>query len=104
MENNKIQLKKKEGKQLEDEISNLESKITETLQTVSQEDIYLLDNKKNRLHEIRKNKIEGVMLRSRCREDLGEKPSGYFLNLEKRNFTNKVILKREISQIKLSQK
>ena len=38
--------------------------------------------------------IEGVMLRSRCRyEDLGEKPSGYFLNLEKRNFTNKVITK-----------
>ena len=34
------------------------------------------------------------MLRSRCRyEDLGEKPSGYFLNLEKRNFTNKVITK-----------
>ena len=42
--NNKIQLKKKEGnsweeKQLEDEISNLESKITVTLQIVSQEDI-----------------------------------------------------------------
>ena len=34
------------------------------------------------------------MLRSRCRyEDLGEKPSGYFLKLEKRNFTNKVITK-----------
>ena len=34
------------------------------------------------------------MFRSRCRyENLGEKPSGYFLNLEKRNFTNKVITK-----------
>ena len=34
------------------------------------------------------------MLRSRCRyEDLGEKPSSYFFNLEKRNFTNKVITK-----------
>ena len=34
------------------------------------------------------------MLRSRCRyEDLGEKPTSYFLNLEKRNFTNKVITK-----------
>ena len=34
------------------------------------------------------------MLRSRCRyEDLGEKPTAYFLNLEKRNFTNKVITK-----------
>lgn len=34
------------------------------------------------------------MLRSRCRyEDLGEKPTSYFLNLERRNFTNKVITK-----------
>ena len=34
------------------------------------------------------------MLRSRCRyEDLGEKPSSYFLNLENRNFMDKVITK-----------
>ena len=34
------------------------------------------------------------MIRSRCRyEDLGEKPSSYFFNLEKRNFTNKIITK-----------
>ena len=34
------------------------------------------------------------MIRSRCRyEDLGGKPSSYFLNFEKRNFTNKVITK-----------
>ena len=34
------------------------------------------------------------MLRSRCRyEELGEKPSGYFLNLENRNFMDKVITK-----------
>ena len=34
------------------------------------------------------------MIRSRCRyEDLGEKPSNYVLNFEKRNFTNKVITK-----------
>ena len=38
--------------------------------------------------------MEGVMLRSRCRyEELGEKPSGYFLNLENRNFMDKVITK-----------
>lgn len=42
---------------------------------------------------IRKNKIEGVMLRSKSRYyDLGEKPTSYFLNLEKkRNYTNKTI-------------
>ena len=34
------------------------------------------------------------MLRSRCRyEELGEKPSGYFLNLENRNFMDKVMSK-----------
>ena len=34
------------------------------------------------------------MLRSRCRyQDLGEKPSKYFLKLENRNFTNKVMTK-----------
>ena len=49
---------------------------------------------KKQLYEIRKHKLEGVMLRSRCRyEDLGEKPTSYFLNLEKRSFTNKVITK-----------
>ena len=35
-----------------------------------------------------------MMLRSRSRyEDLGEKPTRYFLNLEKRNYTSKVIHK-----------
>ena len=34
------------------------------------------------------------MLRSRCRyQDLGEKPSKYFLNLENRQYTNKVMNK-----------
>ena len=34
------------------------------------------------------------MIRSRCRfEDLGEKPSSYFFDLEKKTFTNKVITK-----------
>ena len=59
--------KKKENsrqkKQLEDEILNLESKITETLQTVSQEDINLLNDKKNRLHEIRTRAVRGQRAR-----------------------------------------
>ena len=53
-----------------------------------------LNGKKDQLQEIRKHKLEGVMLRSLCRyEDLGEKPTSYFLNLEKRIFTDKVITK-----------
>ena len=47
---------------------------------------------KNKLNEIRKRIIEGVMIRSRCGYgDPEEKLSSYFLNFEKRNFTNKVI-------------
>ena len=56
------------------------------------EEILLLNEKKETLAEIRKKKIEGVMLRSRCRyEDLGEKPTKYFLSLENRNYQDKVI-------------
>ena len=84
--------KTKEEKQLESDILKIEKNISE--KSVSQEQIKTLEDKKTRLHELRKNTIEGVMLRSRCRyEDLGEKPSSYFFNLEKRNFTNKVITK-----------
>ena len=44
--------------------------------------------------EIRKDKIGGAILRSRCRcQDLGEKPSKYFFSFENRNFTNKVMTK-----------
>ena len=50
--------------------------------------------KKNEFIELRNKIIEGVMLRSRSRyEDLGEKPSNYFFNLENRNYNNKVINK-----------
>ena len=56
--------------------------------------LYALDQKKTRLTDIQNEKIEGIMLRSRTRyEDLGEKPSSYFFNLESRNFINKVINK-----------
>ena len=53
-----------------------------------------LETKKTMLYDIQKDKIEGMMLRSRSRyEDLGEKPTQYFFNLEKRNYTSKVIHK-----------
>ena len=39
-------------------------------------------------------KVQGVMLRSRVRyEELGEKSTKYFFNLENRQFTNKVMNK-----------
>ena len=45
-------------------------------------------------NDIQKDKIEGMLLRSRSRyEDLGEKTTHYFFNLGKKNYTSKVILK-----------
>ena len=77
---------------LEKEIKQLEEQVQNNLNNTTMEEILLLEDKKNKLEEIRKIKIDGVMLRSRCRyEDLGEKPTKYFLNLESRNYQDKVI-------------
>ena len=47
---------------------------------MSEESLNDLENKKERLNEIQREKIEGIMLRSRSRyENLGEKPTQYFL-------------------------
>lgn len=71
--------KNEEEKKLEEEIKRLEEEINITLLDIEIEKIQLLQQKKNNLTEIRKEKIEGVMLRSKCRyEDLGEKPTNYF--------------------------
>ena len=44
----------------------------------------MLSQKKAALIELRKSKIEGVMLRSKCRyQDLGEKPTKYFFLINK---------------------
>lgn len=81
-------------KQLEKDIFQMEKNITENLNDFNIEDLNNLEEKKTRLYELRKNTIEGVMLRSKCRyENLGEKATSYFFNLEKRNYTNKVIVK-----------
>ncbi|MCG7876954.1 MAG: reverse transcriptase family protein, partial [Candidatus Thiodiazotropha endolucinida] len=91
-------MKKKESIQeeikVEKEIVELENKINSNASNIQINDLNNLEEKKNRLYEIRQKKMEGVLLRSRCRyEDLGEKPTKYFLNLESRNFTSKVISK-----------
>ena len=79
---------------MEKDIINIEAKITNRLNEITKNEINILEEKKNALSDLRKIKTEGVMLRSRCRyEELGEKPSGYFLNLENRNFMDKVITK-----------
>lgn len=90
--------KKKKSKieeiKLEKEIEILEQEINDNIGTIDHEKFQILEQKKTNLVNIRRQKIEGVMLRSKCRyQDLGEKPTKYFLNLENRNYTNKTISK-----------
>ena len=81
-------------KQLEQEMKIIEDEVNTNFINMSDEILDNLETKKTMLYDIQKDKIEGMMLRSRSRyEDLGEKPTQYFFNLEKRNYTSKVIHK-----------
>ena len=60
-------------KKIQQEINDLEDEINNNILQISKETFQNLSLKKTRLTEIRKNKIEGVMLRSRTRyQDLGK--------------------------------
>ena len=84
--------KKKENNRKEKdlivEIENLERQHT----NLDDHTMEIIANKKNELEVLRSKKIDGAMLRSRVKWlDAGEKPSSFFLNLEKRNCVNKKI-------------
>ena len=86
--------KQEEEIKLEQEIKLIEKEVNRNFLNMSEESLNNLETKKAKLHDIQKDKIEGMMLRSRSRyEDLGEKPTRYFFELEKRNYTSKVIHK-----------
>ena len=52
--------------------------------------------KKNELENIRKEKLQGIMIRSKVKwAEEGEKPTRYFCGLESRNYVNKTIPKIE---------
>ena len=70
--------KLEEENKLEQEINEFEEIINNDFSNADEDKIVNLARKKETLIEIRKEKIEGVMLRSRSRyQDLGEKPSKY---------------------------
>ena len=84
----------KEEKTLEEDIKRLENEICLNGINVINQTVVNLVQKQNELVNLRNEKIEGVMLRSKCRYmDLGEKPTNYFFSLETRNYTSKVINK-----------
>ena len=84
----------KEENALEEDIKRLENEICLNGINVNNQTVVNLVQKQNELVNLRNEKIEGVMLRSKCRYmDLGEKPTNYFFSLETRNYTSKVINK-----------
>ena len=80
---------RRQERQLEEIIQELENKVDEIS---SRELIDQLNRKKTELEKIRENKLKGSLVRSRAiwREN-SEKPSRYFLTLEKRSYDSKRI-------------
>ena len=82
--------KKKQANLHED---NLKVSI-ELLEAETDPDHEKLDRLRKDLETIRVKKVKGSLIRSRAKWiEEGEKPSSYFLNLENRNFTSKIIPK-----------
>ena len=72
----------------EKEIKHLSNRIADSDNSL----VDALNEKQLSLVNLRKSKMDGVMVRSRTRwMEYGEKPSKYLLNLEKRNCTNRII-------------
>ena len=76
----KKQKRVKEEKTLEEDIKRLENEICLNGTNVYNQTVVNLVQKQNELVNLRnKKKIEGVMLRAKCRfMNLGEKPTNYF--------------------------
>ena len=83
--------KKKEHrreKEIIKEINKIENKLEHDITYIEQLDILNLE-----LENIREDKIKGAQIRARSLKlNEGEKPSSYFLSLEKANYINKTIL------------
>ena len=92
-------IKKKENMQeeikLEKEILEIEENINNNTLNIHINDLNSLEEKRKRLYEIRNKKKwrEFYYDRGVDMKISGEKPTKYFLNLESRNFTSKVISK-----------
>ena len=72
-----------------EKIQDLDDRVQET---ENEAELETLDNLKRELEELREKKIQGNILRSKAKWlEKGEKPSGYFLHLENKNYTSKLI-------------
>ena len=81
--------KKKESFKLEKEIL---SDIKQLENNLMEGDVYVLEQKRHELLELRQKKLDGVIVRSRGKWLYeGEKNTKYFCNFEKRNFVQKAM-------------
>lgn len=79
---------------LENKIRDIEEQIHREFVVIDEHTLESLKKYKQELESLRETKIKGIMLRTKVTWlDSGEKPSKYFLNLENRNYTNKLIPK-----------
>ena len=82
-----------------DKIENALLEEIEVLESDSNINLTLLEQKKAELENVRKEKLQGHIIRSRAKwVEEGEKPSKYFCSLESRNFLNKTIKKVETQE------
>jgi hypothetical protein len=91
---------------LNKQIQDIEKNITEDPSTYL-ENVKKLEALNNDLEILRKQKIDGMIVRSRAKwTELGEKSTKYFCNLENKNFVNKNMqeLKTENGKIIVEQK
>lgn len=71
----------------------------EKLESNPHVNIDLVSEKKLELEGLRKEKLQGHVIRSRAKwVEEGEKPTKYFCSLESRNFLNKTIKKVEMDE------
>lgn len=81
----------KKKKMLQKE-QNLEKEILKLEQNLSEVSLITLTEKQKEYEDIRRNRFKGQCIRSRAKWiEEGEKPSKYFINLESRNYTCKII-------------
>ena len=82
--------------------ANLKQQILNLEQNYTEENVVHTENLKTQLEEIRSEKLECNIIRSKAKwTSEGEKPSNYFLNLESRKFSSKMIPKLETADGKI---
>ena len=80
--------------ELENKIKIIEQEIQSNFLNISLTEFANLDESKRELENIRNDRLKGNMIRSRAEQiEDDEKPTKYFLHLDKQNFTNKQMTK-----------